>query len=197
MVRHLRPAIVLVALFTALLGLALPLGITGLAGMALPFQAGGSLVQRGGQAVGSSLIGQSFVRPDYFQTRPSATTAPDPKDASKTVPLPYNAANSSASNLAPTAKALVDRVRGQIGTGPAQAGGYAQDLVTSSGSGLDPDISPQNADGQVARVAAARRLDPAALRALVEKQTRPALLGLFGGPRVNVLALNLALDQMK
>jgi K+-transporting ATPase ATPase C chain len=197
MVSHLRPAIMLVVLFTVLCGLALPLGITGLAGLVVPVQAGGSLVLRDGQPVGSSLIGQSFARPDYFQTRPSATSAPDPKDSSKTVPLPYNAANSSASNLAPTAKALIDRVKAQIGTATAPEGGYAQDQVTSSASGLDPDISPENAAQQVARVAAARKIDPAKLQALIDEHRQPALLGLFGGPRVNVLELNLALDRMK
>lgn len=197
MTSTLRPAITLVALFTVLTGLVLPLGITGIAGLVAPGRAGGSLVMRDGHAVGSTLIGQSFTRADYFQGRPSATTAPDPKDSSKTVPLPYNADNSSPSNLGPTAKALVDRVHDQIGKSAVPEGGFAADALTSSGSGLDPDISPLNAAQQLARVAAARHVAPERLAALVAAQTRPALLGVFGEPTVNVLSLNLALDRMK
>jgi K+-transporting ATPase ATPase C chain len=163
-----------------------------------PVQAGGSLIERDGKVIGSGLIGQNFASPRYFHGRPSATTAPDPTDPTKTVPAPYNAANSAGSNLVPTAKALVDRVAGDVAElrkdgveGPVPA-----DLVTTSASGLDPDISPQAALAQVARVAKAREVDPAALRDLVERQTAGRVFGILGEPRVNVLALNLALDGM-
>lgn len=192
MTAHLRPAIVLIAFFTLLTGFVLPLALTGAAGVALPFQAGGSILMRDGKPVGSALIGQDFTAARYFHGRPSALTGTDPGDPTKTVPTPYDASESGASNLGPTSKALIDRVRGDI-----RASGLADvpaDMVTTSGSGLDPDISPANAALQVARVAKARGMPPAQVAALVAAQTRGKLLGLFGAPAVNVLRLNLALD---
>ena len=189
---QLRPAIVLVVLFTLLCGLAVPLAMTGVAGIILPRQAGGSMIVRGGQVVGSSLIGQGFTGPRYFHPRPSATTIPDPKDPTKTVAAPYEADSSAASNLAPTSKALIDRVKGDVanaGPKPVPA-----DAVTTSASGLDPDISPENAERQVAGVAAARKLPAEQVRALLAQHISEPALGFIGQPRVNVLKLNLALD---
>ncbi len=199
MISQLRPALVLVALFTILTGIALPLGFVGAAGVITPGAAGGSLVSRDGKVVGSSLIGQNFTADRYFHGRPSATTKQDPAhpdDPTKTVPAPYNAANSSGSNLAPTSKALIDRVKGDLAKAGATAGGapVPGDMLTSSASGLDPDISPQNAARQVARVAAARQMTPDQVRAILDAHTRGRLLGIIGEPRVNVLAVNLALD---
>ncbi len=190
MIQHLRPAIGVIVLFTILTGLALPLGFVGLGGAVLPSQAGGSLVERGGAVVGSSLIGQNFAKDEYFHPRPSATNGTD--DAGKTIPVPYSANNSAGTNLGPTSKALIDRVTGDVaklGVKPVPA-----DAVTTSASGLDPHISPENAALQVARVAAARRLDPARVQAMVADHTAGRLLGMIGEPRVDVLALNLALD---
>lgn len=196
MLRDIRPAVVLLLLITAITGLAYPLAITGLGQVLFPHQANGSLVMRDGHPVGSQLIGQVFADPRHFHARPSATTAPDPKDASQTVPAPYNAANSSGSNLAPTAKALVDRVtedaKGLHGEAPGVA--IPADLLTTSASGLDPHISPAAALFQVPRIAKARGVPEATLRALVAAHTETALLGLIGEDRVNVLALNLDLD---
>ena len=195
MLAQLRPALMLVALFTILTGLAFPLGFVGLAGAVFPNQAGGSLIERDGKVVGSALIGQNFTSDKYFQGRPSATTDTDPADSSKTVPAPYNAASSNASNLGPTAKALIDRVTADVAkAGPLPVPG---DAVTTSASGLDPDISPENAHRQVARVAAARKLPEAQVRALLAANSSSRLLGLVGEPRVNVLQLNLALDAAK
>ena len=199
MLSHFRPALVLLLLFTALTGLAYPLAITGVAALALPFQAGGSLIFRDGKLVGSALIGQNFASPNYFQPRPSATSAPDPSDATKTVDAPYNAGNSSGSNLGPTSKALIDRV--SAAADAKRADGWRNplpaDALTTSASGLDPDISPQNALAQVPGVAKARGLDEAKVRALVVAHERNRWLGVIGEPRVNVLALNLALDALK
>lgn len=193
MLAQLRPALVLVALFTLLTGIVMPLGFTGLAGAVFPRQAGGSLVERDGTVVGSALLGQPFTQNKYFQGRPSATTDTDPADSTKTVAAPYNAANSGASNAGPTNKALVDRVTADLEkAGPKPVPG---DVVTTSASGLDPDISPANASRQVARVAAARNLPEDRVRALVAEHTAGRLLGLIGEPRVNVLALNMALDD--
>lgn len=193
MLAQLRPALVLMALFTLLTGIVLPLGFTGLAGAVFPRQAGGSLVKRDGTVVGSALLGQPFTQNKYFQGRPSATTDTDPADSTKTVAAPYNAANSGASNAGPTNKALVDRVTADLEkAGPKPVPG---DVVTTSASGLDPDISPANASRQVARVAAARNLPEDRVRALVAEHTAGRLLGLIGEPRVNVLALNMALDD--
>lgn len=193
MLAQLRPALVMVAVFTLLTGIILPLGFTGLAGAIFPNQAGGSLVERGGTVVGSTLLGQVFTQDKYFQGRPSATTDTDPADSTKTIPAPYNAGNSGGSNTGPTSKALVDRVTADMEkAGPKPVPG---DMLTTSASGLDPDISPAFADRQVARVAAARSLPEDRVRALVAEQTAGRLLGLVGEPRVNVLALNMALDD--
>lgn len=195
MISQLRPALVLVALFTILIGLALPLAFVGAAGTVFPHQAGGSLIERNGMTIGSALIGQNFTQDRYFQGRPSATTDTDPGDSSKTVPAPYNAANSTASNAGPTSKALIERVTADMAkAGPKPVPG---DAVTTSASGLDPDISPENAAGQVARVAAARHLPQAQVAQLVAAHTDGRLFGLIGEPRVNVLQLNLALDAAK
>jgi len=146
--------------------------------------------------VGSALIGQEFKGDKYFHGRPSATTAPDPADAAKTVPAPYNAANSGGSNLGPTSKALNDRIKEDVDRLKAEnpSGPVPIDLVTTSASGLDPDISPEGALFQVPRVAKARNMPEARLRQLVTENTAGRFAGLFGEPRVNVLALNLALD---
>ncbi len=190
--QHLRPAIVLIVLFTLLTGLAFPLAFVAAAGAVFPHQAGGSLIERDGKVVGSDLLGQSFTQDKYFQARPSATTTPDPADATKTVPAPYNAGNSGASNAGPTSKTLIDRVTedaGKAGDKPVPG-----DMLTTSASGLDPHVSPETAGRQVARVAAARSMPEAKLRDLVAAHTEGRLFGLIGEPRVNVLALNLALD---
>jgi potassium-transporting ATPase KdpC subunit len=195
---HLRPALVLLLALTGLTGLAYPLAMTGLAGAIFPARAAGTLVERDGRVVGSALIGQSFTGAAYFHGRPSATTAPDPADASRSVPAPYNAANSMGSNLGPTSAALAARVRADLDALRAENPGrpVPVDLVTASGSGLDPDISPDAALFQVPRVARARNLPEARLRDLVAAQVEGRTLGLLGEPRVNVLALNLALDAL-
>lgn len=196
MLSHLRPAFVMIVLMTALTGIAYPLAITGLAGLIFPYQATGSLLERNGQVVGSALIGQNFTAARYFHARPSATTATDPNDASKTVPAPYKADNSSGSNLGPTAKALADRVKDDVARLQAENPNtpVPGDLVTTSGSGLDPHISPAAAAFQIPRVAKAWHLAEDAVAALVAAHTEEPLLGLLGERRVNVLALNLALD---
>lgn len=195
MLSQLRPALVLVLLFTLLTGLALPLSFAGIAGVVFPFQSGGSLVERDGKVVGSALLGQTFAADKYFQGRPSATTDTDPADSTKQVPAPYNAGNSGASNAGPTSKALVDRVTADVEKAGAKP--VPGDMLTTSASGLDPHISPANADRQVARVATARGLSPDRVRGLLSDNTSGRLLGLIGEPRVNVLALNLALDAAK
>jgi K+-transporting ATPase ATPase C chain len=198
MLQDIRPAIVMIALFTALTGLAYPLGMTGLAGLLFPHQAMGSLIEKDGKVVGSELIGQNFTKSGYFHGRPSATTDVDPKDPAKTVPAPYNAANSSGSNTGPTAKALVERVQGDLEKLKAENPNapVPADLVTTSASGLDPDISPDAALFQVPRIARERHLDEARLRTLVTRHTGSRLFGLIGEPRVNVLELNMALDTL-
>ena len=199
MFRELRPAIVIMLALTVITGLAYPLAMTGIAQAVFPHQANGSLIEVDGKVVGSDLIGQNFAGPTYFHPRPSATTDTDPNDATKTVPAPYNAANSSGSNLAPTAKALADRVTADVTALKAEAAGVPipGDLVTTSGSGLDPDISPEAAFFQVKRVATARGLPEESVQALVERHIDDRLFGLIGEPHVNVLALNLALDALK
>ena len=198
MLREIRPAIVLVIALTVITGLLYPLAMTGIAGFVFPSQAEGSLIERDGKVVGSALIGQPFTSDKYFHGRPSATTAPDPNDSTKTVAAPYNAANSGGSNLGPSNKALIDRVQGDIDTlkkeNPSDP--VPADLVTTSASGLDPDISPEGALFQVPRVAKARNLAEDRIRQLVSDHIQGRLLGLLGEPRVNVLLLNLALDRL-
>lgn len=198
MIRQLRPALVLVVALTLITGLAYPLAMTGLAGVIFPRQASGSLVERDGKPVGSALIGQAFASERYFQGRLSATSAPDPADASKTVSSPYNAASSSGSNLGPTSAVLAERLKADVEARRAENPGQPVpvDLVTASGSGLDPDISPEGAMFQVPRVARARSLPEDRIRALVGESVQGRLLGILGEPRVNVLALNLALDGL-
>jgi potassium-transporting ATPase KdpC subunit len=199
MLKEIRPSIILVIALTLITGLVYPLVMTGIAGVIFPYQAQGSLIEKDGKVIGSALIGQVFADDKYFHGRPSATNTPDPKDATKTVDAPYNAINSMGSNLGPTSKALVDRVKADVETlkkeNPSAA--VPVDLVTTSGSGLDPDISPASAFFQVPRVAKARSLPEARVRALVEAQVEGRTLGLLGEPRVNVLKLNLALDGLK
>ncbi|MGX9978369.1 MAG: K(+)-transporting ATPase subunit C [Methylobacterium sp.] len=198
MLKQLRPALVLLTALTAITGLAYPLAMTGLAGAIFPAKAAGSLIERDGTVIGSSLIGQTFTGAGYFHGRPSATTAPDPADASKTVPAPYNAANSSGSNLGPTSAALAERVKTDVDALKAEnpSAPVPVDLVTTSGSGLDPDISPEAAYFQVPRVAKARNIPEDKLRDLVTARIEGRTLGILGEPRVNVLALNLAVDDL-
>lgn len=197
MLNTLRPAFVLLVLLTGITGLAYPLAMTGAAQIIFPAQANGSLIEKNGTVVGSALIGQTFTSDRYFHGRPSATTGADPADASKTVPQPYNAANSMGSNLGPTNPALMDRVKGDLAALKAEnpAAAVPVDLVTTSASGLDPDISPEAALFQVPRIAKARGLNEDVLRRLVAHETDERTFGLLGEPRVNVLALNLALDR--
>jgi potassium-transporting ATPase KdpC subunit len=196
MLKEIRPAIILLVALTLITGLAYPLAMTAIAGVVFPKQAEGSLIERDGKVVGSALIGQEFKSDKYFHGRPSATTAPDPADSTKTVPAPYNAANSGGSNLGPTSKALSDRVKEDVDKLKAENPSMPvpADLVTTSGSGLDPDISPEAALFQVPRVAKARNMQEDQVRQLVTDKTEGRLVGLIGEPRVNVLALNLALD---
>jgi len=202
MLSQIRPAIVLLALFTLLTGLVYPMAITGVAQAVLPYQANGSLLQVGENPVGSALIGQNFASDKYFHSRPSATQTQDPAhpdDSSKTIDAPYNAANSTGSNLGPTSQKLLDRVKADVAA--KQAAGWTgpipADSVTTSASGLDPHISPVNALAQVAAVAKARNLPEDKVRALVEANTEGRALGFVGEPRVNVLQLNMALDALK
>ncbi|SEO18807.1 K+-transporting ATPase ATPase C chain [Gemmobacter aquatilis] len=173
---HLRPAITLLALFTLLLGLAYPLVLTGIASALFPHQSQGSPVVVGDQLIGSSLIGQAFAEPGYFHPRPSAGG--------------YDPMASGGSNLGPTSAKLIERIKAEA------TPGIPADAVTTSASGLDPDISPENALSQVARVAKARGMPEDTIRALVQAQTESRLWGLIGEPRVHVLALNLALDAL-
>jgi potassium-transporting ATPase KdpC subunit len=199
MLKEIRPAIVILVLLTAITGLVYPLAMTGISELIFPRQAQGSLIEKDGKVVGSALIGQVFASDKYFHGRPSATNAPDPKDATKTVDAPYNAINSMGSNLGPTSKALADRLKGDVDNlrkeNPDAA--VPVDLVTTSGSGLDPEISPDAARFQVPRVAKARGLTVERVRALVDAHIEGRTLGLLGEPRVNVLKLNLALDEVK
>ncbi|MCK1541183.1 K(+)-transporting ATPase subunit C [Bradyrhizobium sp. 179] len=197
MLREIRPAIVLLLVLTAITGLAYPLAMTAIAGTLFPVQAQGSLIERDGRVVGSALIGQEFNDDKYFHGRPSATLAPDPNDSTKTVPAPYNAANSGGSNLGPTSKALANRLKEDVDKLKVEnpSAPVPIDLVTTSASGLDPDISPEAAQFQVPRVAKARNVPQDQVRQLVTANTEGRLLGLIGEPRVNVLALNLAFDR--
>ena len=196
MLKEIRPAIILLVALTLITGLAYPLAMTAIAGVIFPEQAEGSLIERDGKVVGSALIGQEFKSDKYFHGRPSSTVAPDPNDSTKTVPAPYNAANSGGSNLGPTSKALNDRVKEDVEKLKAENPSMPVpvDLVTTSASGLDPDISPEAALFQVPRVAKARSLPEDKVRQLVTDSTEGRLGGVLGEPRVNVLALNLALD---
>jgi K+-transporting ATPase ATPase C chain len=198
MIVQLRPAFVLLVLFTLLTGLIYPLAITGIAQAVFPKQANGSLIERNGKVIGSALIGQNFSDDKYFWPRPSATTGPDPKDPNKSVAQPYNAAASTGSNYGPTSKPLMERIAADVDRlrGADKDREVPVDLATASGSGLDPHISPAAADFQVARVAKARNLPEAEVRTLVARLTEGRDLKFLGEPRVNVLRLNLALDEL-
>ena len=199
MSREIRPAIVMIVLFTVLTGLAYPLAMTGIAQVLFPHQANGSLIVKDGKVLGSELIGQNFADAKYFHGRPSATTDTDPKDPSKTIPAPYNAANSAGSNAGPTSKALIERIQGDVEKLKAENSGapIPVDLVTTSASGLDPHITPAAAYFQVPRVAKARNLSEDKVRELVAQHVEGRLLGVIGEPAVNVLKLNMALDALK
>jgi K+-transporting ATPase ATPase C chain len=195
MLKQLRPAIMMMVLLTVITGIAYPLAMTGIGQALFPKQANGSLIEKDGKVIGSSLIGQNFAGPVYFHGRPSATSDTDPNDSAKTVSSPYNAASSTGSNLGPTSKALMDRVKGDVDTLKAESDQpIPVDLVTTSASGLDPDITPAGAEFQVARVAKARGMSPDAVRQLVAQATEGRTFGVLGETHVNVLRLNLALD---
>jgi K+-transporting ATPase ATPase C chain len=198
MLNQLRPAILMVVAMTVITGFAYPLGMTGIAQLVFPYQANGSLIEKDGKVIGSALLGQNFTDDKYFHGRPSATSEPDPKDPTKTVSAPYNAANSSGSNLGTTSKAMIERVTEDLGKLKAEnpAAPVPVDLVTASASGLDPDVTPAGAMFQVPRVAKARGLPEDRVRQLVAANTDRRLLGILGEPRVNVLKLNLALDAL-
>jgi K+-transporting ATPase ATPase C chain len=198
MFRQIRPAIVMIIAMTVITGLVYPLGMTGLAQLLFPRQANGSLIEKDGAVIGSELIGQNFTDDKYFHGRPSATTEPDPNDSTKTVSVPYAADNSGGSNLGPTSQPLIDRVKDDAEKLKAEnpSTPIPVDLVTTSASGLDPDITPAAAEFQVPRVAKARNLSPEKVRDLVADMTQDRFLGILGEKRVNVLKLNLALDQL-
>jgi K+-transporting ATPase ATPase C chain len=199
MLSQIRPAIVMIVVMTVLTGLAYPLAITGIAETIFPYQAHGSLIDKNGKIVGSALIGQNFTSAKYFHGRPSATTEPDPKDPSKTISVPYAADNSSGSNLGPTSKPLIDRIKDDAAKLKSENPNtpIPVDLVTTSASGLDPDISPAAAAFQIPRVAKARGLSEDRVRTLVAAATSGRTLGILGEPRVNVLKLNLSLDALQ
>ena len=198
MLRQIRPTIMMIVVMTVITGLVYPLGMTGLAQLIFPHQANGSLIEKDGAVIGSELIGQNFTDDKYFHGRPSATTEPDPNDPTKTVPVPYAADNSGGSNLGPTSQALIDRVKDDAEklTAENPSTPIPVDLVTTSASGLDPDITPAAAEFQVLRVAKARNLPEEKVRAVVAEATQDRFLGVLGEKRVNVLELNLALDQL-
>jgi potassium-transporting ATPase KdpC subunit len=195
--KEIRPALVFIVALTLITGLIYPLAITGIAELVFPYQAQGSLIEKDGKVIGSELIGQQFASDKYFHGRPSATLGPDPSDPSKTTGVPYNAANSGASNLGPTDKALIDRVTADVNKLKQEnpSAKVPTDLVTTSASGLDPHISPEAAYFQVPRVAKARNMTEDALRGLVAQHIEGRTLGVVGEPHVNVLELNLALDK--
>jgi len=187
MLKQIRPALVFIILMTVLTGIAYPLGITGIAQLTFPHRANGSLIMRDHKVIGSEFIGQSFTSGKYFHGRPSATA-----------PVPYNAANSGGSNLGPTSKTLIDGVKAEAEKLRAQSNRLIPvDLVTASGSGLDPDITPAAAEFQIARVAKARNLSESEVKTLVDRLTDSRTFGFIGEPHVNVLKLNLALDDLK
>ena len=196
--QHIRPALVVIFLMTILTGVVYPYAIWAVGAVIFPHRAGGSMITRNGVVVGSSLIGQNFTSDKYFHGRPSATNTPDPKDPTKNIDAPYNAANSEASNYGATSQALADRVKADVESWRKDgvAGPIPADAVTTSASGLDPDISPAYALLQVARVAKARNLPEDRVRALVTSETSGRVLGFIGESRVNVLKLNLALDGL-
>jgi K+-transporting ATPase ATPase C chain len=198
MFQHLRAAVAMILAFTLLTGVVYPLAVTGIAWVMMHEEALGSLVVKDGKVIGSSLVGQNFATDRYFHPRPSATTGADPSDPSKTVDAPYNAAASTGSNLGPITQKLTDRVKGSVDALRQQgvSGSIPVDAVTTSSSGLDPDISPETAMLQVARVAKARGLPEEKVRGLVSSQVEGRGLGFLGEPRVNVLSLNLALDSL-
>ena len=197
MLKEIRPAIVLLVALTLITGVIYPFAMTGIARVIFPIQSQGSLVEENGRIVGSALIGQQFQSDRYFHGRPSATVSPDPNDTTKTVPAPYNAANSGGSNLGPTNKSLIERVQGDMDRLQHEnpSAEVPIDLVTTSGSGLDPHISPEAALFQVPRVAKTRNMSEDSVRRLVDEHVEGRTLGILGEPRVNVLALNLALDR--
>jgi len=199
MLKEIRPAIVMIVLLTIVTGLIYPLAMTGIAQALFPRQANGSLIVKDGKVLGSELIGQNFADARYFHGRPSATSDTDPNDATKTVPAPYNAANSSGSNAGPTSKALIERIQGDVDKLKAENPNapVPVDLVTTSGSGLDPHITPAAAYFQVPRVAKARGLPEARVQELVTQNIEGRFLGVLGERRVNVLQLNMALDALK
>ena len=200
MLRQIRPAIVMIVVMTVITGLIYPLGMTGLARLLFPDQANGSLLKKDdGTVIGSRLMGQNFTDAKYFHGRPSATTDTDPNDATKTVPAPYNAANSRGSNMGPTSQPLIDRVKDDAAKLKTEnpSAPVPVDLVTTSASGLDPDITPAAAEFQVPRIAKARNLPQEKVRTLVDEMTQDRFLGILGEKRVNVLKLNLALDQLR
>lgn len=198
MLKQIRPAVMMIVLLTIITGLAYPLGMTGIGQLLFPHQANGSLIEKGGKTIGSELIGQNFIGTGYFHGRPSATSEPDPKDSTKTIAAAYAADNSIGSNYGPTSKALIARVKG--GADALQAENPSTpvpvDLVTSSASGLDPDITLAAALFQIPRVAKARGLSEAAVRRLVESHVDGRLFGIIGEPHVNVLKLNMDLDAI-
>ena len=198
MLKEIRPAIVMIVLLSAITGVVYPYAVTGAARVLFPSQAAGSLIEKDGKVIGSRLIGQNFTGDQYFHGRPSATTDTDPNDPTKTVPAPYKADASTGSNYGPTSKALMDRVRGDVAT---LKGGtdvpVPVDLVTASASGLDPDVTPAGALFQAERVAKARNLPVEKVKDLIAAHVQGRTAGILGEPRVNVLELNLALDDMK
>ena len=198
MLKEIRPAIVMIVLMSAITGVAYPYAVTGAAKLLFPHQAEGSLIEKDGKVIGSSLIGQNFTGDQYFHGRPSATTDADPNDPTKQVPVPYKADASTGSNYGPTSQALMDRVKGDVATlkGDSDAP-VPVDLVTTSASGLDPDITPAGALFQAERVAKARNLPVGQVKDLIASHVEGRTAGILGEPRVNVLALNLALDGLK
>ena len=199
MLNQIRPAILMIVAMTILTGLIYPLGMTGIAQAIFPYQAGGSMIEQNGKVIGSELIGQNFTADKYFHGRPSATSEPDPKDSTKTISVPYAADNSAGSNLGPTSKALIDRVKDDAAKLQMENPNtpVPVDLVTTSASGLDPDITPAGALLQVPRVAKARSIPEDQVRQLVQAQIQDRVIGVIGEPRVNVLKLNMALDAMQ